>query len=341
MTFVSYAKNHEDYRLFLALEAIDQGRYIDLCAAADQLGSISQAFYERGWSGICHQNTGHNRKRDHQFAGALGDLVRLERDWIRADTIHFMAIDAVTAAQQLSAFFECDEARPWLLVVRNASGTATNDDIAGVLAKAGYIFSWSDGVNHFWVIGSQKALVTSSFSPLTHRDALIGIELLLLRVESRTNRRLAQELIKTNQLLAERDKKILELNLGFETCQLAHQNAINARDALLAAVNQKKPSNKVKLIARCSAAYWKARALLVNGIRLPARKLFAYIERRPLLLARLMQKLSAHPALEKIARKIVGKPKLVKSMPMTRQVDEPCPTLSPDALKAYHQIIGS
>jgi hypothetical protein len=339
MTFVSYAKNHEDYRLFLALEAIDQGRYIDLCPAADQLGSISQAFYERGWSGICHHNTGHSRKRDHQFAGVLSDLVRLERDWIRADTIHFMAIDAVTPAQQLSAFFECDEARPWLLVVRNASGMAVNDDITGVLAKAGYIFSWSDGVNHFWAIGSQKALVTGSFSPVTHRDALIGIELLKLRVESRTNRLLAQELSKTRIKLAEREKEIDALNLGLESSRKAYDNAMHAYEAALASGNRFPLGLIKKAIAMPRALLRKSRLILVKSVRIPALKVFAYIERRPLLLARLMQKLSAHPALEQIVRKIIGKPKLVTPMP--RQADEPCPTLSPDALKAYHQIIGS
>ncbi|PZO03510.1 MAG: FkbM family methyltransferase [Hyphomicrobiales bacterium] len=52
MTFVSYAQNFEDVLLWRALKHVAAGFYIDVGAADPREGSVTQAFYERGWRGI-------------------------------------------------------------------------------------------------------------------------------------------------------------------------------------------------------------------------------------------------------------------------------------------------
>lgn len=52
MTFVSYAQNFEDVMLMRAFRDIERGFYIDVGAQGPEEGSVTRAFYERGWSGI-------------------------------------------------------------------------------------------------------------------------------------------------------------------------------------------------------------------------------------------------------------------------------------------------
>lgn len=52
MSFVSYAQNFEDVLLWRALKHVPAGFYIDVGAADPRDGSVTQAFYERGWRGI-------------------------------------------------------------------------------------------------------------------------------------------------------------------------------------------------------------------------------------------------------------------------------------------------
>jgi FkbM family methyltransferase len=52
MHFVSYAQNNEDVMLFRALKDVGQGYYVDVGAYDPLVDSVTQAFYERGWSGI-------------------------------------------------------------------------------------------------------------------------------------------------------------------------------------------------------------------------------------------------------------------------------------------------
>ncbi|SEN36317.1 methyltransferase, FkbM family [Pseudomonas sp. ok272] len=52
MTFISYAQNFEDIRLWRALKYYDNGFYIDVGANQPTLDSVTKAFYERGWTGI-------------------------------------------------------------------------------------------------------------------------------------------------------------------------------------------------------------------------------------------------------------------------------------------------
>lgn len=52
MTFVSYAQNYEDVRLWRALRHIEQGRYLDIGAWDPIQDSVSKAFYDAGWRGV-------------------------------------------------------------------------------------------------------------------------------------------------------------------------------------------------------------------------------------------------------------------------------------------------
>ncbi|WP_417660013.1 FkbM family methyltransferase [Pseudidiomarina sp.] len=52
MMFISYAQNFEDVMLWRALGHIERGFYIDVGANHPSEDSVTQAFYERGWSGI-------------------------------------------------------------------------------------------------------------------------------------------------------------------------------------------------------------------------------------------------------------------------------------------------
>ena len=71
MRFVSYAQNFEDVMLWRALKHVQNGFYVDVGAAYPLEGSVTKAFYERGWSGIniepnkqCHAALQSDRLRD-------------------------------------------------------------------------------------------------------------------------------------------------------------------------------------------------------------------------------------------------------------------------------------
>jgi FkbM family methyltransferase len=52
MSLTSYAQNFEDVMLARALGDIEHGFYVDVGAGHPQLGSVTHAFYQRGWRGI-------------------------------------------------------------------------------------------------------------------------------------------------------------------------------------------------------------------------------------------------------------------------------------------------
>ena len=52
MTFVSYAQNGEDVLLHRVFGGQETGFYVDVGAYHPVIGSITKAFYDRGWSGI-------------------------------------------------------------------------------------------------------------------------------------------------------------------------------------------------------------------------------------------------------------------------------------------------
>lgn len=52
MPFVSYAQNFEDVLLWRALKGVTRGTWIDVGANHPTTGSVTRAFYERGWRGL-------------------------------------------------------------------------------------------------------------------------------------------------------------------------------------------------------------------------------------------------------------------------------------------------
>ena len=62
--FVSNAQNGEDVVLWRALGDLPRGRYVEVGANHPLIDSVSRAFYDRGWSGVCVEPL-------PTFAGAL------------------------------------------------------------------------------------------------------------------------------------------------------------------------------------------------------------------------------------------------------------------------------
>lgn len=52
VTFISYAQNFEDIRLWRILKTVKNGFYIDIGANDPVRDSVTKAFYDNGWSGI-------------------------------------------------------------------------------------------------------------------------------------------------------------------------------------------------------------------------------------------------------------------------------------------------
>src|SRR2546422_7104389 len=74
----SYSQNAEDVRLWRVLQDLDDGFYVDVGAGHPNLDSVTQLFYERGWSGINIEPGPHyadlaeNRPRDVNLRVAVG-----------------------------------------------------------------------------------------------------------------------------------------------------------------------------------------------------------------------------------------------------------------------------
>ena len=79
MNFISYAQNFEDVLLWRALKHLPTGFYIDVGANDPIVDSVTNGFYQRGWSGInleplpdFHQRLQIERTRDINLALAAG-----------------------------------------------------------------------------------------------------------------------------------------------------------------------------------------------------------------------------------------------------------------------------
>ncbi|MEO8740249.1 MAG: FkbM family methyltransferase, partial [Casimicrobiaceae bacterium] len=52
MPFISYAQNFEDVMLWRVLKHVEHGFYVDVGAQDPDAGTVTRAFYDKGWSGI-------------------------------------------------------------------------------------------------------------------------------------------------------------------------------------------------------------------------------------------------------------------------------------------------
>jgi len=80
VTFISYAQNFEDIRLWRALKYFEKGFYIDVGANHPVSDSVTKAFYDRGWTGInaepvpdYYQQLSQDRPRDINLQCAVGE----------------------------------------------------------------------------------------------------------------------------------------------------------------------------------------------------------------------------------------------------------------------------
>ena len=109
MSFVSYAQNYEDVILWRALGDVERGFYVDVGAADPEGDSVTNAFYERGWSGIniepvdeFFHRLAQARPRDTNVHAAVGAEARLAILYTFADT-GLSTLDPATAERHQAA----------------------------------------------------------------------------------------------------------------------------------------------------------------------------------------------------------------------------------------------
>lgn len=80
MTFISYAQNFEDIRLWRALKTVENGFYIDVGANDPTHDSVTKAFYDHGWTGInvepmpnYYEALCQQRPKDHNLQCVAGE----------------------------------------------------------------------------------------------------------------------------------------------------------------------------------------------------------------------------------------------------------------------------
>jgi FkbM family methyltransferase len=114
--FVSYAQNGEDFLLWRMLYDVKVGSYFDIGAFEPEIHSVTQAFYERGWSGInvepvarhCRQLR-RRRPRDVNLQIAIA-AARGERDFFRIEDTGLSTLDRATAERHLKAGYRVRQA---------------------------------------------------------------------------------------------------------------------------------------------------------------------------------------------------------------------------------------
>ncbi|WP_372437752.1 FkbM family methyltransferase [Pseudomonas chlororaphis subsp. aureofaciens] len=109
MTFISYAQNFEDIRLWRALKHVEKGFYIDVGANHPTADSVTRAFYDRGWSGInvepvpsYYDALCQERPRDSNLQCAAGDNAEALTFYGIADT-GLSTLDPAIAQQHKDA----------------------------------------------------------------------------------------------------------------------------------------------------------------------------------------------------------------------------------------------
>lgn len=109
MTFISYAQNFEDIRLWRALKHFENGFYIDVGANQPTVDSVTKAFYERGWTGIniepvqvYHDALCQERPKDINLQCVAGDNAEALTFYAIADT-GLSTVEASVAKQHRDA----------------------------------------------------------------------------------------------------------------------------------------------------------------------------------------------------------------------------------------------
>ena len=109
MTFISYAQNFEDIRLWRALRNVEKGFYIDIGANDPVHDSVTKAFYDHGWSGInvepvanYHQALCEQRPKDTNLQCVAGENAQDLTFYSIADT-GLSTLEPIVAQQRKDA----------------------------------------------------------------------------------------------------------------------------------------------------------------------------------------------------------------------------------------------
>jgi hypothetical protein len=180
----SYARNFEDVLLWRALKGIEAGFYVDIGAGDPVLGSVSLAFYERGWRGLHVEPNSQCADRlraarpDEEIVQAViaatpGAVPAVRLDALldkRADRdIHWMRI----AAGQTIESWGNSPVRPWVLVVEGTRDGPAHAE-AFLLAK-GYSLAHFDGLNRFYLSQAHADLAARlSAGPTLYDDFVLA-----------------------------------------------------------------------------------------------------------------------------------------------------------------------
>ena len=198
--FVSYASHQEDVLLWRAFREVGTGFFIDVGAEGTQDGSVTQAFYEKGWRGVNIQPLPAGiemlqvlRPEDTNLPLAIADVAErwepldtniavatVSLDAVCAkyvtDTIHFLRVGVVHAQQSLLASLNLQRFRPQIILVSVTADEAQGDVPPrwdALLTGNRYVFTWCDGFNRFYVAEECANLKAAFYAPPNARDAFI------------------------------------------------------------------------------------------------------------------------------------------------------------------------
>ncbi len=162
MAFVSYARNFEDVLLNRVFGAQQTGFYIDIGASHPVEGSVTKAFYDRGWSGI-NVETGSvsgtlaaSRPRDVTLPGTVPDtgLEGIVATHARGRSVDFIMVRADGTEEVLFRSIDWRRLRPRVLVaeaVLPGSNVLANTAWETILLAGGYVRVYFDGINCFYL----------------------------------------------------------------------------------------------------------------------------------------------------------------------------------------------
>ena len=170
MTMVSYAQNFEDVILQRALRFVGTGCYLDVGASLPDKDSLSYAFYQRGWRGICIEPQPYAdewkqlRPQDTFVNAAVGaspgetTLHVFDNDilvqHLKGRTLNFVSIDVEGMEQEVLSGFDLKKYKPWIVVVEATIPglpTPSFEKWQPLLTTQGYTMVYFDGVNRFYL----------------------------------------------------------------------------------------------------------------------------------------------------------------------------------------------
>ncbi len=189
MTFVSYAKNFEDFMLWRALGHIRNGFYMDIGAKDSVVKSVSHAFSEQGWHGVHYE--------------VVTEIV------FEYKTIHWLRISAENFKNFDFVGWNSQDLRPWVVIIETKE--INNDSI---LLQADYQFVYFDGLNRFYIAKEHPELAQAFSYPPSALDDFFASEYSPFFC-SQPILKLKEEEKKLNQLLAQAhtQNKILQNRL--------------------------------------------------------------------------------------------------------------------------------